>query len=91
MNKKGQFNTPYGRYKNPTICDEELLRTASGILRNAQIVCGDYLEVLHEYAQPGDFIFLDPPYIPVTEWGDFKRYTKERRKAVLLPACRCNI
>lgn len=78
VNKKGQFNTPYGRYKNPTICDEELLHSASEILRNAQIVCGDYLDVLHEYAEPGDFIFLDPPYIPVTEWGDFKRYTKEQ-------------
>ena len=78
VNKKGQFNTPYGRYKNPTICDEEILRKASDILKSAQIVCGDYLEVLHEYAQPGDFIFLDPPYIPVTEWGDFKRYTKEQ-------------
>lgn len=74
VNKKGQFNTPYGRYKNPTICDEKALRAASDILKKATIVCGDYLDVLHEYAQPGDFIFLDPPYIPVTEWGDFKRY-----------------
>lgn len=78
VNKKGQFNTPYGRYKNPTICDEATLRAASSILKKAKIVCGDYLDVLHEYAQPGDFIFLDPPYIPVTEWGDFKRYTKEQ-------------
>lgn len=78
VNKKGQFNTPYGRYKNPTICDEKTLRAASDILKKAKIVCGDYLDVLHEYAQPGDFIFLDPPYIPVTEWGDFKRYTKEQ-------------
>ena len=78
VNKKGQFNTPYGRYKNPTICDEELLHTASVILQKAQIVCADYLDVLKKYAEPGDFIFLDPPYIPVTEWGDFKRYTKEQ-------------
>lgn len=78
VNKKGQFNTPYGRYKNPTICDEELLHSVSDILKKAQIVCGDYLDVLHKYAEPGDFIFLDPPYIPVTEWGDFKRYTKEQ-------------
>lgn len=78
VNKKGQFNTPYGRYKNPTICDEKLLRAASKVLKKATIVCGDYLKVLHKYAQAGDFIFLDPPYIPVTEWGDFKRYTKEQ-------------
>ena len=78
VNKKGQFNTPYGRYKNPVICDEVLLREASEVLKKALIVCGDYLDVLREYAKPGDFIFLDPPYIPVTEWGDFKRYTKEQ-------------
>ena len=78
VNKKGQFNTPYGRYKNPTICNEELLRNVSSILKKAQIICGDYLDVLHKYAQPGDFVYLDPPYIPVTAWGDFKRYTKEQ-------------
>lgn len=78
VNKKGQFNTPYGSYKNPTICDEELLKNVSELLGKAKIVCGDYLNVLKEYAKPGDFIFLDPPYIPVTEWGDFKRYTKEQ-------------
>lgn len=78
VNKKGHFNTPYGGYKNPTICNEEHLRQAAKILSRADIICGDYLDVLKKYACPGDFIFLDPPYIPVTEWGDFKRYTKEQ-------------
>lgn len=78
VNKKGQFNTPFGRYKNPTICDEEHLWKASAILQKANIICGDYLEVLEKYAEKGDFIYLDPPYIPVSEYGDFKRYTKEQ-------------
>lgn len=78
VNQKGQFNVPYGKYKNPKICDETALRTASGLLRRAAIVCGDYLQVLGEYAQPGDFIFLDPPYVPVSAYSDFKRYTKEQ-------------
>ena len=78
VNRNGQFNTPYGRYKNPTICDEILLRNASNVLRRAEIVCGDYLTVLKKYAEPGDFIFLDPPYIPVSQYADFKRYTKEQ-------------
>lgn len=78
VNRKGQFNTPYGKYKNPTICDEELLYAASDRLKKATIVCGDYLKVLHKYAQAGDFVFLDPPYVPVSEYGDFKRYTKEQ-------------
>lgn len=78
VNRRGQFNTPFGRYKNPTICDEELLRSASALLQNTEIICGDYLEVLEKYAMPGDFVFLDPPYVPVSEYADFKRYTKEQ-------------
>lgn len=78
VNKKGAFNTPYGRYKNPKICDEEHLKQASDALKTAEIVCDDYLTVLDKYANEGDFIFLDPPYIPVSEFGDFKRYTKEQ-------------
>lgn len=78
VNRQGNFNVPYGRYKNPKICDEETLRNASKILRKATIECGDYLEILKKYAKPGDFVFLDPPYVPVGEYGDFKRYTKEQ-------------
>ena len=78
VNKQGQFNVPYGKYKNPKICDEERLRAASLVLKKADILCGDYLLVLEHYAQPGDFVFLDPPYLPISEYADFKRYTKEQ-------------
>lgn len=78
VNRKGQFNTPFGKYKNPTICDEKLLRVVSKQLQKATIICGDYLDVLRQYALPGDFVFLDPPYVPVSEYADFKRYTKEQ-------------
>lgn len=78
VNRKGQFNTPFGKYKNPKICDTQALREASKALRKATIVCGDYTTVLAEYAKPDDFVFLDPPYIPVSEYSDFKRYTKEQ-------------
>ena len=78
VNRKGQFNTPFGKYKNPNICDEELLRAVSETLQKTTIICGDYLEVLKQYALPGDLIFLDPPYVPVSEYADFKRYTKEQ-------------
>ena len=78
VNKKGQFNVPFGKYKNPKICDEEGLKAASTALKKAEIVCGDYLLVLEHYAQPGDFVFLDPPYLPISEYSDFKRYTKEQ-------------
>lgn len=78
VNQKGQFNVPYGKYKNPKICDVEALHAASKALQKANIVCGDYFLVLEHYSQPGDFIFLDPPYLPISEYSDFKRYTKEQ-------------
>ena len=78
VNKKGQFNVPFGKYKNPKICDIEGLYAASEVLKKAKILCGDYLDVLERYARPGDFIFLDPPYLPISEYSDFKRYTKEQ-------------
>lgn len=78
VNKKGQFNVPYGKYKNPKICDSSALRSASEVLGSAEILCGDYFLILEHYAQSGDFVFLDPPYLPVSEYSDFKRYTKEQ-------------
>ena len=77
VNKNDEFNVPFGRYKRPTIYNEKLLRKASNILRNAVIVCRDYRDVLSEFAGENDFIFLDPPYIPISKYSDFKRYTKE--------------
>ena len=78
VNKQGKFNVPYGKYANPKICDEDGLEAASEALKKAEILCGDYLLVLDHYAQPGDFVFLDPPYLPISEYADFKRYTKEQ-------------
>ncbi len=78
VNRSGQFNTPFGKYKNPKICDIDALRLASEALRKADILCSDYILVLEHYAQPGDFVFLDPPYLPISENSDFKRYTKEQ-------------
>ena len=78
VNKKGEFNVPYGKYKNPKICDQDALYIASDALKKAEILCGDYILVLEHYTKEGDFIFLDPLYLPVSEYSDFKRYTKEQ-------------
>ena len=78
VNKKGQFNVPFGRYANPKILDEDSLYSASELLKRAKIVCGDYKTILKDYAKPGDFVFLDPPYLPISEYADFQRYTKEQ-------------
>lgn len=78
VNRSGGFNVPFGRYRNPRILDEENLRAASLRLASADIRLSDYREVLRETAEAGDLVFLDPPYLPISEYSDFKRYTKEQ-------------
>jgi len=78
VNKKGQFNVPFGKYKNPKIIDESNLRAASNLLSKATILCSDYSEILENLTCPNDLVFLDPPYVPISEYSDFKRYTKEQ-------------
>lgn len=78
VNKKGQFNTPFANNNRSTYCDAAEIRKAAILLRNAELICGDYHAVLMEKARENDFVFLDPPYVPVSKYSDFKRYTKEQ-------------
>lgn len=78
VNGNGRFNVPYGKYKNPKVCHPEELRAASRLLGQSTIVCGDYKDILRRYAEEGDFVYLDPPYLPISRYSDFKRYTKEQ-------------
>ena len=78
VNKKGQFNTPFGHYKNPNICDSIALRAASSSLNGVKFLCSDYKKALIDHAKPGDLVFLDPPYLPISANSDFKRYTAEQ-------------
>lgn len=76
VNKKGQFNVPYGKgYGN--FLNEVALRKSSQFLKETTILKGDYLNILHNNSNQGDFVFLDPPYYPISPNSDFKRYTKE--------------
>jgi DNA adenine methylase len=77
VNKQGRFNTPYGRHSNVTLVNTGNLKAASKLLRRAKLFCGDYQTVL-EVAEKGDFVYLDPPYVPVGKFSDFKRYTKDQ-------------
>lgn len=77
VNKNGGFNVPFGRYVNPTICDNKKLYEAHYALETATLICSDYKSVLRRYSEENDFIFLDPPYHPVSSNSDFQRYTKE--------------
>ncbi len=78
VNRSGEFNVPFGRYKDPLICDAPNLRAVSQALQGVTIVHADYQETLRSFAQPGDLVYLDPPYVPISHYSDFKRYTKEQ-------------
>lgn len=77
VNSKGIFNVPMGRYKNPVICDSENLRKVSIALRdsNAKIEAIDYEDILRDRPREGDFIYLDPPYDPLSDTAYFTHYT----------------
>ncbi|HHV46476.1 MAG TPA: DNA adenine methylase [Tissierellia bacterium] len=75
VNKKGEFNVPYGRYKNPTILDEENLRNVSICLKNVELHSGDFEEI-ENYVDDKSFIYLDPPYRPLDATSNFTSYDK---------------
>jgi DNA adenine methylase len=75
VNSKGIFNVPFGRYANPAICDEPRLLAASRALQKADISCNSFETILIT-ARKGDFIYFDPPYIPVGEQS-FVGYQKK--------------
>jgi DNA adenine methylase len=71
-NKRGGFNTPYGHYKKPYFPEQEL-RAFAEKARRATFVCASYDETL-QLVQPGDVVYCDPPYIPVTPTANFTQY-----------------
>lgn len=75
VNSKGQFNVPFGRYNNPLICNKEKLRIVSDCLTNVDLQTASFERVL-SVAQKGDFIYLDPPYIPLSKTSNFVAYQK---------------
>lgn len=74
VNGKGEFNVPFGRYKNPSICDEPNLRACSAALKRATLLAADFETVL-DRAVPGDFVYCDPPYLPISATASFTAYT----------------
>jgi len=76
-NSKGEFNVPFGRYKNPKILDKENILSVSQYLNSndIEIYNWDYKEVL-KFAEKGDFIYLDPPYHPISKTSSFTKYTR---------------
>jgi DNA adenine methylase len=76
VNRDNGFNVPFGRYANPTICDEANLRACSEALKGAAISHDPFEKVL-ERAVPGDFAYFDPPYLPISATSSFTGYSAD--------------
>ena len=75
VNSKGAFNVPFGRYKNPKICDAQNLRAVAKVLKKTEIQHGDFTACQH-FIDPQTFVYLDPPYRPISKTARFNSYAK---------------
>lgn len=77
VNRKNQFNVPYGRYKTPKIINETLLKSISNYFNENDILIeqGDFRETV-KTTQAGDFVYFDPPYMPLSSTSSFTSYTQ---------------
>lgn len=74
VNKKGDFNVPFGRYTNPTIVDTERIMACSDSLKSAVIENLPFQELPWDMFGAGDFVYFDPPYIPISKTSSFTAY-----------------
>ncbi len=97
LNRDGGFNVPVGRYTAPRICDPEHVRTVAAAFRSRQvsIECAPFDAMLAD-AGPGDFVYCDPPYAPLSRTASFAHYTaggfsafdQRRLQQAIIDACR---
>lgn len=73
-NLRGLFNVPMGKYKNPTICNEDWLRSVSVALQSAAVSLKPYDEI--NYKNEQDFVYFDPPYYPLSSTSNFTTYSR---------------
>jgi DNA adenine methylase len=74
VNRDNKFNVPFGRYTNPGICDEATLRACSAALRGTELLVADF-DLVAAKAEAGDFVYFDPPYVPLSATSSFTSYT----------------
>lgn len=76
VNKKGQNNVPWGKYKNPTVLDESV-RKVSHYLRTAEVcICNTTWQEIFSIVTPNSFVYLDPPYDVFSQTANFTSYSK---------------
>lgn len=80
VNRAGKFNVHFGRYTNPKICDEDNLRACSAVLQSASIEHRSF-EGIVDHANSGDFVYFDPPYVPLSATSVFTSYTSDGFRA----------
>ena len=76
VNSKNRFNVPFGDYARPTICDPVLLRSCSRALRAVRIELEDFERAVSRSVK-GDFVYFDPPYVPLSSSSNFTAYTQD--------------
>ncbi|MFK7933106.1 MAG: DNA adenine methylase [Saprospiraceae bacterium] len=76
VNRQGQFNVPFGKYKKPNIINEATLRAVSEFLQKSdcQLLSTDFAKVISD-ATANDFVYFDPPYDPISSSSSFTGYT----------------
>lgn len=73
VNRQGKFNVPFGRYKSPKYLDQENLLAVSQALQEVDILCLSFETVLDRVG-PGDWVYFDPPYVPLSRTANFTSY-----------------
>ncbi len=73
LNSSGKFNVPFGRYKNPHAPPREVFLSWSVFLKNVELKNCDFSDATRDVSRD-DFVYLDPPYFPVTETSNFTHY-----------------
>jgi len=76
VNSKGQFNVPFGDYKNPNFANEQALSACSQKLQDCEIKLAGF-KAVKEIAKKGDLVYFDPPYIPLNKTSSFTSYTQD--------------
>jgi DNA adenine methylase len=76
VNAAGRFNVPFGKYERPRILDIEVLRAAHEALAIAEIHLADF-SVITKKLKSGDFVYFDPPYVPVSKTANFTAYASD--------------
>ncbi|GET20810.1 restriction endonuclease subunit M [Prolixibacter denitrificans] len=75
VNKENQFNVPFGKHKNPKICNEANIRLVHKVLQKVEIRLGDF-DALNDLVTPDAFFYFDPPYKPISSTASFNAYSQ---------------